>query len=53
MSWCRGGKTPYVAFVTELLTQRVNGKTVKIQVRMMYGPFNQPLNITAPLPRTL
>lgn len=47
------GKTPYVTLVNELLTQRVKGKMVKIQARMIYGPFNQPLNITAPISSTL
>jgi hypothetical protein len=43
------GKTPYVVLVNERLTQSVKGKTVKLQARFAYGPFNQPLNITAPV----
>lgn len=47
------GKTPYVVLVNEFLTQHLRGSTVKIHARLAYGPFNQPLKITAPVSSTL
>lgn len=46
------GKIPYVASVAESVTQQVKGKMVTSQSRIVYGPFNQTLNITSPIAST-
>ncbi len=46
------GTMPYVAAVTEAYTEKIKGKIVKVQGRMLYGPFNRALNITAPVTST-